>query len=263
MSINVDLMEKGELQRMCVKLFNQFEDFKNSSIDHLQRLKIFEIEKEFHIEKIKSLEDALMNSKPPLEKPFDSSSSIDSVASVSHAMPAYRTMFVKPSMSQHHTHSTCGDKGKSNKGTRPKNFNFIPTCHHYGVSGHICPNCFQIRCQKSWDKLHVPRKDEPGIENQVKNLIDQVKLITEKLGSLTPNEKKSVLVNIKKNTSNKQVWITKEDNLCLVAHIALKILDTCLWYLDSGCSKHMTGDKTLLKDVQMGRGGRITYRDGS
>jgi len=70
------------------------------------------------------------------------------------------------------------------------------------------------------------------------------------------------LVNNKKKAS-KQVWVKKEDNLCLVAHTALKILDTCLWYLDSGCSKHMTGDKTLLKEVQMGKGGRITYGDRS
>jgi len=126
---------------------------------------------------------------------------IDSAASSSHAIPAYRTMFIKPNMSQHHTHSTYGDKGKSAKGTRHKNLNSIPTCHQCGVSGHILPNCFQIRSQKLWDKLHVPKKDEPGIENQVKNLSDQVKLIGEKLGSLTPNEKKSVLLNIKKNTS--------------------------------------------------------------
>jgi hypothetical protein len=51
--------------------------------------------------------------------------------------------------------------------------------------------------------------------------------------------------------------------MCLVSHTTLKILDTCLWYLDSGCSKHMTGDKTLLKEVQMGKGGRITYGDES
>jgi hypothetical protein len=88
----------------------------------------------------------------------------------------------------------------------------------------------------------------PGFENQVKNLSDQVKLISEKLESLTPNERRSVLANNKKRTS-KQVWVKIEDNLCLVAHTALKILDTCLWYLDSGCSKHMTGDKTLLKEV--------------
>lgn len=50
--------------------------------------------------------------------------------------------------------------------------------------------------------------------------------------------------------------------MCLVAHTALKILDTCLWYLNSGCSKHMIGDKIMLKEVQMGRGGRITYGDG-
>jgi hypothetical protein len=51
--------------------------------------------------------------------------------------------------------------------------------------------------------------------------------------------------------------------MCLVAHTALKILHTCLWYSDSGYSKHMTGDKTLLKEVQMGKGGRMTYGDGS
>jgi len=66
-----------------------------------------------------------------------------------------------------------------------------------------------------------------------------------------------------KNSSNKHVWIKKSDNLCLVAHTALKVLDTCLWYLDSACSKHMTGDRALLKDIQMGRGGRITFGDGS
>jgi hypothetical protein len=109
----------------------------------------------------------------------------------------------------------------------------------------------------------VPRKDEPGIENQVKTLSDQVKLISEKLGRFTPNEKKSLLLDKKKNTTNKQVWIKKEDNLCLVAHTTLKILGTCLWYLDSGWSKHMTVDKTLLKDVQMGKGWRNTYGDGS
>jgi len=149
------------------------------------------------------------------------------------------------------------------KGTSHKNFNFIPTCHYCGVSGHICPNYFKIHSQKPWDKQHVPRKDEPSIENQVKALSDQVKLISEKIGSLTPNEKKFVIFNKRKNVTNKQVWIEKEANLCLVAHTALKILDTCLWYLDSGCSKHMTGDKTLQKEIQMGRGGKITYGDGS
>jgi hypothetical protein len=36
-----------------------------------------------------------------------------------------------------------------------------------------------------------------------------------------------------------------------------------LWYLDSAYSKHMTGDRALLKDIQMGKGGRITFGDSS
>jgi len=51
-SVSFDFMEKGELQRMCHELFENFED--------LQRLKNFEIENEGFITKIKSLEDALM-----------------------------------------------------------------------------------------------------------------------------------------------------------------------------------------------------------
>jgi hypothetical protein len=243
MSVNFNLMEKDELQKLCVKLFKQFKDFKNSFNDHLQRLKDFEIEKDVFIEKTRSLEDDLMNSELPLDKSFNSDLSIDKIAFVSHAMSVHRTMFVKPSMSHNHTQVTCGDKGASDK-----NCNSILTCHHCGINGHIRPNCFQIRSQRPWHRSHVPREGEPGFENQVKNLSDQVKLISEKLESLTPNERRSVLANNKKRTS-KQVWVKIEDNLCLVAHTALKILDTCLWYLDSGCSKHMTGDKTLLKEV--------------
>jgi hypothetical protein len=45
MSVNFDLMEKDELQRLCVELFKQFEDLKISIIDHLQRLKDFELKR--------------------------------------------------------------------------------------------------------------------------------------------------------------------------------------------------------------------------
>jgi hypothetical protein len=72
-------------------------------------------------------------------------------------------------------------------------------------------------------------------------------------------KKSSVMSKKEKNFWNKHVRVKKSDNLCLVAHTALKVLDTCLWYFDSACSKHMIGDRTLLKDIQMGRGGRITF----
>jgi hypothetical protein len=177
--------------------------------------------------------------------------SMDNVVSISHDMNVHRTMFTKPIM----PHTQSGPKGKRVSQS-------IPTCcNHCGIIGHTCSNCFQIRSQKPWKKTLIPKKDEPGLEEQVRMLSDQMKLISEKLAFVTPNELKSVLVNNQK--SSKQVWVKKEDNLCLVSHTALKNFGTCLWYLDSGCSKHMIGDKTLLKEVQMGKGGRITYGDGS
>jgi hypothetical protein len=114
---------------LCVELFKQFEDFKKSIIDHLQRLKDFEIEKDVVIKKIKSIENDLMNSKLPLDKSFNSDLSIDKIASISHALFVHKTMFIKPSMSHNHTQVTCGDKRAS-----PKNYNSIPTCHHCGNS---------------------------------------------------------------------------------------------------------------------------------
>jgi hypothetical protein len=127
--------------------------------------------------------------------------SMDKVASISHAMSVHRTMFIKPSMSHNHTQ----DKGASHS---------IPTCQHCSVKGHIRPNCFHIHSEKPLNESHAPRKDEPGFEEQVKKLSDQVKLISEKLAYLSPNEQTPVPVNNHKKAS-KQVWVKKEDNMCL------------------------------------------------
>jgi len=177
----------------------------------------------------------------------------NNTTSSSHTMPAHRTMFVKPGMSTRYS---------SNR-NRDKRYKSIPTCHYCGIIGHTRPNCFQLRSQKPWDKKYVLRDNEPGIRNQINNLCDQVKIISEKLENPTLFKKNFVMAKKEKNVSNKHVWVKKSDNLCLVAPTALKFLDTCLWYLDSACSKHMTGDRALLKDIQMARGGRIAFGDGS
>ena len=51
--------------------------------------------------------------------------------------------------------------------------------------------------------------------------------------------------------------------VCYIALIALKACDTCLWYLDSGCSKHMAGNKVLFKTLFKGKIGTVTFGDGS
>ena len=66
----------------------------------------------------------------------------------------------------------------------------------------------------------------------------------------------------------------KEDESCfekqeclshayLFVHTALKVLNSCLWYLDSGCSRHMTGDKSLFKSLKEKEDGYVTFGDGS
>ena len=48
---------------------------------------------------------------------------------------------------------------------------------------------------------------------------------------------------------------------CLFVHTALKVFNSCLWYLDNGCSRHMIGDKSLFKSLKEKEDGYVTFRD--
>ena len=49
----------------------------------------------------------------------------------------------------------------------------------------------------------------------------------------------------------------------LFEYTYLKVFNSCLWYLDSGCSRHMTGDKSLFKSLKEKVGDYVTFGDGS
>ena len=58
--------------------------------------------------------------------------------------------------------------------------------------------------------------------------------------------------------------ITCDNNyLCYTALTALKAHDSYLWYLDSGCSKHMIGNNGLFKTLFEGKIRIVTFGDGS
>ena len=58
--------------------------------------------------------------------------------------------------------------------------------------------------------------------------------------------------------------ITCDDNyVCYTALTALKARDSCLWYLDSGCSRHMIGNKALFKKLFEGKIRKVTFGDES
>ena len=43
---------------------------------------------------------------------------------------------------------------------------------------------------------------------------------------------------------------------------AFKVMETCLWYLNNSCSRHMTGDRSLFKVFESKKGGNVTFGDG-
>ena len=51
--------------------------------------------------------------------------------------------------------------------------------------------------------------------------------------------------------------------MCFMIKSAFKEMDTCLWYLDSGCSRHMSRDHSLFKVFETKKGGNVTFGDGS
>ena len=50
---------------------------------------------------------------------------------------------------------------------------------------------------------------------------------------------------------------------CLFVHTALKVFNSCLWYINSSCSRHMTRNKSLFKTLKEKEDGFVTFGNGS
>ncbi|XP_022864588.1 uncharacterized protein LOC111384537 [Olea europaea var. sylvestris] len=133
---------------------------------------------------------------------------------------------------------------------QPRNFEprFIPTCHHCGALGHTRPRCYRLGNERK--NLNIP--------SHVSFLSNQVSHLTEMLTKLT-----------RSTLSSKKVWVKKGDlarhlgqEKCFVAHVALKVQNYNMWYLDSACSRHMCGNKALFTTLDECNGGMVTFGDG-
>ena len=56
--------------------------------------------------------------------------------------------------------------------------------------------------------------------------------------------------------------LSSKHEVCFMMKSAFKVMDTSLWYLDSGCFRHMTGDRSLFKVFESKKGGNVTFGDG-
>ena len=57
--------------------------------------------------------------------------------------------------------------------------------------------------------------------------------------------------------------LSSKHEVCFMMKSAFKVMDTCLWYLDSVYSRHMTGDRSFFKIFETKKGGNVTFGDGS
>ena len=73
----------------------------------------------------------------------------------------------------------------------------------------------------------------------------------------------SLVVFVKSFLGRLGLIICDDNYLYYTALTTLKACDSCLWYLDSGCSRHMTGNKGLFKTLFEGKIVTVTFGDGS
>ena len=57
--------------------------------------------------------------------------------------------------------------------------------------------------------------------------------------------------------------LSYKHEVCFMMKSAFKVMDTCLWYFDSGCSRRITGNRSLFKVFESKKGGNVTFGDGS
>ncbi|XP_010539141.1 PREDICTED: uncharacterized protein LOC104813272 [Tarenaya hassleriana] len=97
-------------------------------------------------------------------------------------------------------------------------------CYHCGKEGHIRRNCFSLHRNKNAYRYTSPHHYYP--------------------------------------TWNLR-WVKKSDIRCNVAYTSEQNNSAGIWYFDSGCSRHMTGNQDLLKDFEeVQKGGSVTFGDG-
>ena len=125
-------------------------------------------------------------------------------------------------------HSSPVHQGKNNK--------FIPNCHFCHVKGHIRPNCFKLI-------------------KYMKNVV--FFNYTHGKPRMTPRPKVETSENKPITTS-----IRKTNYKTYVSFISLRTCTTDFRYFDSGCSRHITSDRSALTNYQKLDRENLTFVDG-
>jgi hypothetical protein len=149
---------------------NGLQTEKSSLLLKVQELEEKLLETQLQLERVtdEKLTRMLSIQKSPTDK-----TGLRYVASSSDAPSSSKTVFVKPTVSE--PPPTVEDKGKDKinddvPGTqKPYSIRRPPICHHYGLSGHVHPQCSLLKAQKAKAKKEVSRQAHYGTRPTAQN----------------------------------------------------------------------------------------------
>ena len=125
------------------------------------------------------------------------------------------------------------------------------------VSNTSCfSNLYLIKCIKKC-------KSKSYLKSIMMIIGKYLSMTKKKLDCLRMKMCKGVHIRRVKVKSFVRKWQMKENTIptdlscklevCFMMKSTFKVMDTCLWYLNSNCSRHMTGDRSLFN---------VTFGDG-
>ncbi|KAJ9680449.1 hypothetical protein PVL29_019700 [Vitis rotundifolia] len=135
-------------------------------------------------------------------------------------------------------------------------------CNHCGKMEHTFDRCYARLFDNFQRKLTNLMNECHALKNR---FLNENKRVSKKSSKISHNgELKGSTLNEKTKISNvKQIWVKKNELKCFVVHTALRASESHSWYLDSGCSHHMTGNKSLFTSFIEFDRGNVTFGDGN
>ncbi|XP_024155806.1 uncharacterized protein LOC112163777 [Rosa chinensis] len=152
---------------------------------------------------------------------------------------------------------------------------FVPICHHCGKIGHIRPKCnerlsnsqfSQEKC--TFESLQFELKEQKELINKLAEIVSNKNFQTERRKEVwTKKNESKCLRSYETNDTCLFTCASKQrshiEATCLVALTALADKRRDFWYVDSGCSRHMTGDKSWFTSFEDENTiGSVTFGDG-
>ena len=169
-----------ELKEAYKTLYKEFEKLREGRKQHLNDLNSLQTEKSSLLLKVQELEEKLLETQLQLDRVTDEKltrmlsiqkspndkTGLGYVASFSDVPSSSKTVFVKPTVPELPPAVEDKQKEKVNDDVlgiqQPHSIRRPLICHHFGLNGHVRPQCSLLKAQKAKAKKEAPRQAHYG-----------------------------------------------------------------------------------------------------